>query len=125
MCACTTKLCCQQQLDCVSLFSFFFAFTCFPPPVSQRCVPFPFRKDLAEQLGDSTGVGAAAGTALAHAEAAAGAQHQGRHAGIQILAGRPGHGAEEPRGKHSAPSIKDPQHVQISCGTKGQGMVPA
>lgn len=62
-------------------------FLCLPPPVSQRCVPFPFRKDLAEQLGNSSGVGAAAGTALAHAEATAGAQHQGRHAGIQILAG--------------------------------------
>lgn len=103
---CKIMLYCQQHLDCVRVttLGFFFAFIRFS--VSQRGLPFPYRKDHSEQLGNSSGVSAAAGTALANAETAAGVQHQGWHAGIQILAGQPGHGAEEPRGKHSPPSIK-------------------
>lgn len=72
---------------CVTVLGFVFAFTCFTLPVSQRCLPFVYRKDHSEQLGDSSGVSAAAGTALANAEAAAGAQCRGWHAGVQILAG--------------------------------------
>lgn len=49
-------------------------------------LPFPYRKDHAEQLGNSSGVSLAPGIALANAETAAGAQHGGRHAGIQVLA---------------------------------------
>ncbi|XP_068009868.1 serine/threonine-protein phosphatase with EF-hands 2 isoform X4 [Melanerpes formicivorus] len=45
------------------------------------------RKDQPEQLGHSSGVSAAPGAALAHAEAAAGAQHGRGHAGVQVLAG--------------------------------------
>lgn len=59
----------------VTVSGFVFAFTCFLLPVSQRCLPFVYRKDHSEQLGNSSGVSAAAGTALANVEAAAGAQH--------------------------------------------------
>lgn len=64
-------------------------------------LPSPHRKDHAEQLGDGGGVSLAPGTALANAEAAAGAQHGGRPAGVQVLARRLGHGAAEPRGEDS------------------------
>lgn len=105
---CKIMLCCQKHLVCVcvTIQAFSLPLCAFPYLCPKRCLPFPYRKDHTEQLGDSSGVSAAAGTALANAEAAAGAQHRGRHAGIQIVAGQPGHGAEEPRGKHSLPSIK-------------------
>lgn len=69
-------------------------------------LPFPYRKDHTEQLGDSSGVSLAPGIALANAKTAAGAQHSGWHAGIQVLARRLGHGTAEPRGKDSPSSTK-------------------
>lgn len=69
-------------------------------------LPFPYRPDHAEQLGDGSGVSLAPGIALANAETAVGAQHDGRHAGVQVLARRLGRGAAEPRGKDLPPSVK-------------------
>jgi len=49
-------------------------------------LPFPSRKDHAEQLGNGSGVSCAPGIALANVETTAGAQHGRRHAGVQVLA---------------------------------------
>lgn len=46
----------------------------------------PYRKNHAEQLGNSGGVSLAPGTAVANAATAAGAHHRGWHAGVQVLA---------------------------------------
>lgn len=47
---------------------------------------FPYRKDHAEQLGNSSGVSLAPGTAVADVETTVGAQHSRWHAGVQVLA---------------------------------------